>query len=288
MATSEATSSSEVPTQDDDQQKKRSPDDDPVARKIRWRDSAEYGRFKRVRTIIITVVAILLIISLAITYMRMQADTQYFLRSDAELEVLKILFVTAVTILMTGVVIMAIEQSRRKDFEDRLRLGIIDQIGEKEKDLAKQAVDGKLDLPSLWALNQDRIEYYHRVAFAQAENSYKTAQAAAFAGFVAVLGLGAIAAFAVNGTASIAAAAVGVAGAAMSAYIGATFVKTQQASSAQFRQFFQQPVEVARILAAERLIETLEPEHRAESVKQVVMTMMAPSNPPSDGKAPTP
>ncbi|MCD5341528.1 hypothetical protein LR392_04700 [Arthrobacter sp. AK04] len=283
MATEHAVPASEAPKQNND------PDEDPVARKIRWRDSAEYGRFKTVRNIIIVVVTILIILSLTVTYFQIQADTQFYMRSNSQFEVIKILFVTAAAIFMTGVVILGVEQTRRKDFEDRIRLGIIDKIGEKEKDLAKKAVDGKLDLPSLWALNQDRIEYYHRVAFAQAENSYKTAQAAGLAGFIAVLGLGALAAFAGGGTASIAAAAVGVAGAAMSAYIGATFVKTQQASSEQFRQFFQQPVEVARVLAAERLIATLEPEHRAESVKQVVLTMMVPpTSTSSDGKASKP
>ncbi len=73
-------------------------------------------------------------------------------------------------------------------------------------------------------------------------------------GFMVVLILGIVAALAGDGTAALAAGAVGVAGAAMSAFIGATYIKAQSMASEQLKQFFVQPVEFARLLAAERLL----------------------------------
>lgn len=175
------------------------------------------------------------------------------------------------------------EQKDRREFEIRYRVGTAKKISDEEKALAKRAVDGKLDLPSLWAINQDRIEYYHGIARAQAENSYKMAQLAGLAGFVAVIALGVLAAFAANGTASIAAAAVGVAGAAMSAYIGATFLKIQAEASNQFRQFFQEPVDFSKLLGAERLIKTLDnPTEQAKAVQMVIGAIMPTAPKPSE------
>lgn len=251
---------------------------DATARRLLWKDSPEGAKFHKQRFLIVLGVAVLSIVGSAYgATLEMNAE-----RSTSSFETTRIVVNYLGALLAVGgltwMASAVTEQSRRKEFEDRLRLGMSNKLGNEEKALAESAVDGRLDLPGLWAVNQERIEYYHRIALAQAENSYKMGQLAGLAGFIAVVALGVLAAFADNGTASIAAAAVGVAGAAMSGYIGVTFMKIQAESSAQFRQFFQQPVEFSRLLGAERLVETLEPEHRSDAVKQIVLALMTSPN----------
>jgi hypothetical protein len=82
-----------------------------------------------------------------------------------------------------------------------------------------------------------------------------------------------IAAFTKSGTGAIAASAIGVAGAGLSGYVGATFMKSQAASAEQLRAYFLQPVEFARVLAAERLLDKVEPGERARIVERIVQSM---------------
>ncbi|MCW2648096.1 MAG: hypothetical protein JWP07_4205 [Pseudonocardiales bacterium] len=72
----------------------------------------------------------------------------------------------------------------------------------------------------------------------------------------------------------------------MSAFISATFLKSQTASSDQLRQFFSQPVDFIRILGAERLVETLDRSDKAVAVQQIIKSM-TPVPPPASTDAPT-
>ena len=141
-----------------------------------------------------------------------------------------------------------------------------------DKDEAQAA---QTDFASIWAVTQKRINYYHRIATNQARNSFISSQIATVVGFVIIVVFGVIAAQATSPAAAISAGAVGVVGGGLSAYIGSTFMKAQSEATAQLRQFFLQPVEFARLLGAERLIESLEPEERAQAVHRIVQGMMA-------------
>jgi ABC-type multidrug transport system fused ATPase/permease subunit len=131
------------------------------------------------------------------------------------------------------------------------------------------------DFASIWAVTQKRIDYYHKIATSQARNSYISSQIATVVGFVIIIVFGVIASQATSPTAAISAGAVGVVGGGLSAYIGSTFMKAQSEATAQLSQFFLQPVEFARLLGAERLIESLGPDQRAEAVHHIVRSMMA-------------
>lgn len=133
------------------------------------------------------------------------------------------------------------------------------------------------DFGTLWVATQKRIGYYHRIATSQARNSFISSQLAIVAGFILLVVFGIIAAQATTAVGAISAGAVGVVGAALSAYIGATFMKAQSEASAQLREFFNQPVEFARLLGAERLIESMDDQHKSETVRQLVMSIM-PNN----------
>jgi hypothetical protein len=157
---------------------------------------------------------------------------------------------------------------------DQISLGIAAQLGAQEQEIADQAAGHPIDFPTIWAANQKRLDYYHLIATSQSRNSFRNGQLASVLGFGMVIVLGIIAARTENTTGAIAAGSVGIAGAAFSAYIGATFMKAQSEASAQLREYFLQPVEAARLLSAERLLEGLEGDNRAQAVNLIIQSTM--------------
>lgn len=84
-----------------------------------------------------------------------------------------------------------------------------------------------------------------------------------------------------NSTASaISAVAVGIVGGALSAYIGATFMKSQSETTKQLGTFFMRPVAFSQLQGAERLLEHLEPEQKSEAIKAIITSSMQSPTPP--------
>jgi hypothetical protein len=168
--------------------------------------------------------------------------------------------------------------SLRQRVEDRHLLGIAASLSDEENKLAENGTD----FDTLWKITQRRIRYYHEIATGQARSSFRNGQIAAYTGFAVVIGVAAIAGFTSNGTGAIAASVIGVAGAGLSAYIGSTFMRAQAAASESLREYFLQPVEFSRVLAAERLIETLPEDQRSEHVGTVIRAMIRNDQSKSD------
>lgn len=145
----------------------------------------------------------------------------------------------------------------------------------------KRYAEDALELKEIWAVNQQRLDYYHEIAISQSKMSFISTQVATGLGFALIIIVGWIAAQATDPLSTITAGAVGIVGGGLSAFIGATFMKSQSRASAQLQQFFLHPVEYSRLLGAERLIEDLEPPQKAEAVKIIVEAMMRPQMYPS-------
>ena len=176
-----------------------------------------------------------------------------------------ILFIPYITLF----VLAYYNRSLRTAVQDKVRLGLVSTLQKEESQLAAAGTD----FDSLWAITQKRIDVYHEIATQQARNSFRSAQIAAYVGFAFLIAVAAFAGLTKSGTGAIAAAVVGVAGAGMSAYIGSTFMKAQASSSEQLGAYFLQPVEFARALAAERLLEKVEQGERAKVVERIVQSM---------------
>jgi hypothetical protein len=208
-----------------------------------------------------------------------------FLRDDPTAAAVAFL----VTLAPLSALLFTLQSDRSAKQDADKRLQATNALQEQESAVATEAKDhGGLDLASLWPVTQKRIDFYHEIALEQSRKSFRNGQIAMIIGFLSVIGVGFLAAFAKNGTASIAAAAVGVAGAAMSGLIGATFLKSQTEASSQLRQFFSQPVELLRVLGAERLVEVLPEAERAEAVQQIIKSMTPTGNDTSPTAEPSP
>lgn len=156
--------------------------------------------------------------------------------------------------------------------DDHIR---IEQIQKDEADLAKDGRAGT-EFAELWSLTQRRIDHYHQLATSQSAVAFRTGQTVMGLGFVVVLALGIAAVMAPNGTAAIAASVIAVSGASLSAFVSATFLKSQSEASAQLREFFVQPVDFTRMLGAERLLEMLDdPAQKAAAVQTLISSLTA-------------
>lgn len=114
--------------------------------------------------------------------------------------------------------------------------------------------DDRLTLAALWDVTHGRMDLYHQIVTGQARNSFRTAQAAMGVGFVLLVVFAVLAAEAKTTTAAISAGGLGAVGAAFAAYIGKTFIRSQESAASHLRAYFDQPLELSRYLAAERLL----------------------------------
>jgi len=164
--------------------------------------------------------------------------------------------------------------SYRQQFADRRLLEAVrSDVMQAEEDAI---VDGEVDFVRLWRATQRRIDLYHEIATRQAKDSFRYGQGAAGVGFGVIVIAGIIALFARTSAASVAAAITGVAGGGLGAYIGATFMRSQDVASAQLRDYFRQPLELSKFLAAERLVRSLDAGDRPAAVARIVDGIVVP------------
>lgn len=140
-----------------------------------------------------------------------------------------------------------------------------------------------LALAELWAATHARLELYHKIATGQARQSFRNAQVAMVMGFVLLVAFVVVALNASTTAGSIVAGGLGAVSAALAGYVSHTFVRSQEAAAGHLRSYFDQPLELSRFLAAERLIADgkLSDEQRAEVLMTLVQAMVAgPPQPP--------
>jgi hypothetical protein len=230
-----------------------------------WINSPERKRFVRVVLSTVIGIVILTCISELIAFLATQSDDNY--NGDVTFNRISVALVTGAALSYfsaAGLVLYRVLLRQRVG--DRIRLGLVADLQKEEEKLAAAGTD----FDSLWAITQKRLDFYHDIATQQARTSFRSGQVAAYSGFAVVVLVAILAAFTKNGTGAIAASVIGVAGAGLSAYVGATFMRAQESSASQLRAYFLQPVEFARVLAAERLLEKIEPEGRARVVETII------------------
>ncbi|MCX4772815.1 hypothetical protein [Streptomyces sp. NBC_01285] len=118
---------------------------------------------------------------------------------------------------------------------------------------------------------------YHKIATGQAKQSFRNAQVAMWLGFVLLAGFLVVALKVSTTAGSIVAGGLGAVAAALAGFVSRTFVRSQEAAAGHLRSYFDQPLELSRYLAAERLIADaqLSDERRAEILADLVHAIVA-------------
>jgi hypothetical protein len=136
--------------------------------------------------------------------------------------------------------------------------------------------DDRLTLAALWDVTHGRMDLYHQIVTRQAKRSFGAAQVAMGVGFVLLVVFAVLAAEAKTTAAAIGAGGLGAVGAAFAAYIGKTFIRSQESAASHLRAYFDQPLELSRYLAAERLLadaKELSAEQRAAILTSLVQSI---------------
>lgn len=139
-----------------------------------------------------------------------------------------------------------------------------------------------LGLPELWEATHARLDLYHQIATGQAKTSFRNAQIAMGAGFLLLVLFAGIALWASTTAVAIVAGGLGAVSAALAGYVAKTFIRSQEAAATHLRSYFDQPLELSRYLAAERLVADgdLTQEQRGEILSALVQAMVAGPQPP--------
>ncbi|MFB8347914.1 hypothetical protein [Streptomyces niveus] len=161
----------------------------------------------------------------------------------------------------------------------------VNRPAEYERRRVNRPAEANLALPHLWEATHARLKLYHDVALGQANRSFRSAQASMWLGFLALALFVAIAFKASTTAGSIVAGGLGAVAAGLAGFIGRTFVRSQEHAAEHLRSYFDQPLEMARYLAAERLVAdaNLPDEQRAEVLAAIVTAMVAGPQPQPSG-----
>ena len=151
----------------------------------------------------------------------------------------------------------------------------------------KQQSD-RLTLAALWDVTHSRLDLYHEIVTGQARRSFRSAQMAMWIGFLMLIGFAVLATQAKTTTGAISIGSLGAVGAAFAAFIGRTFVRSQESAANHLRAYFDQPLELSRYLAAERLLaddSRLTDDQHAATFSTLVQSISTAGHPVNEGGA---
>jgi hypothetical protein len=167
---------------------------------------------------------------------------------------------------------------RRRSFRERYALAAARGLLRDAEDEIANANDDT-SFSSLWFATQRRLDYYHEIATSQSQRSFAYGQAAAGAGLVVVLVCTILAIISGSTAGAVSAGVLGGSAAALSGYVGSTFLRTHDVSAQQLRAYFSQPLEASRFLSAERLLgEIKDPIRREEAASALLLAISGRSS----------
>jgi hypothetical protein len=123
--------------------------------------------------------------------------------------------------------------------------------------------------------NNERLEAYHSLVTTYAESSRLTAKVVIAAGFVFLLLACGAAMIGSNKTVVVAAAAISAVGAVFTGYVASVVLRNSEGSSREVQAFFNHPIQVERILAAERLSDSLQGAGEEQAKLAIINALVA-------------
>lgn len=118
--------------------------------------------------------------------------------------------------------------------------------------------------------NQQLIDRYHQLTTSQARTSYRNSQYAMTAGLAVLVSGTVVTLNAATATAQAAVGALTAVGSALSAYLGATFIRSHERALSQMNYYFGQPLVTSYILEAERLATGLSERKKDEVLTAII------------------
>ena len=110
----------------------------------------------------------------------------------------------------------------------------------------------RLSLSALWTLNCEQVSSYHTLVLNDSRSSRSLTSRSLTVGYAFILVTGVLTLFADSTPAVIAGGATAAAVAALTGFVTNAIIRSSESSAGGVRAFFNHPIEVDRMLAAER------------------------------------
>jgi hypothetical protein len=162
--------------------------------------------------------------------------------------------VVAAAILAATLLLMYFRGEKRREFENRR---ILKYLEEAKPSVIEENPDDPMSLEMLWEANRDQLQHYHRLILNYATSTRQTTQVALLAGFSFLMVVGLFALIARSLASAVASSVVASAGAVVTGFIANAILRNADTSSREVLAFFSHPLEVERVLTAERVIRSM-------------------------------
>jgi hypothetical protein len=156
-------------------------------------------------------------------------------------------------IVSATLLLMYFRSEKRREYENRR---ILTQLEESSPE-AGADIDDVMGFETLWQANKDQLQHYHRLVLNYATSTRQTTQFALLAGFSFLILVGLFALVAHTVPSAVASSVVATAGAVVTGFIAHAVLKNADTSSREMLAFFSHPLEVERVLTAERVIRSM-------------------------------
>lgn len=185
--------------------------------------------------------------------------------------------------------------SARAAFWERRKATAAARVDRAIRDLG--AGEPKLSLPKLYELNRRQLDQYQELTRKQETSAYRLAQLASFVALAVLVAGLAVSLSSESSIDKYVGGGLSGLGAALSAFLAATFFKSHRQASKQLNRYYLEPQRTGRLLAAER-IAALDPGIAPAILSELVAALMSwempgpvkagePSAPSTDDAAPS-
>ena len=152
-------------------------------------------------------------------------------------------------LLLLPITIAYLRSEKRREHENRQILA--------DLEVRAESRDNPFDLGARWLDNQEQLQNYHQLVLNYASSTRQTTLATLVAGFAFLAILGIFAVSAKDAPSAIASSVVTAAAAAVTGYIARAVLRNADTSSREMLSFFSHPLEVQRLLAAEKVAQAM-------------------------------
>lgn len=142
--------------------------------------------------------------------------------------------------------------------------------------------DDPFDLQTLWRANREQLKTYHQLVLNYASSTRQTTIITLAVGFTFLLVIAGVATLSTSIPAAIAASVVAAAGTALTGFIANAVLRNADTSSNEVLSFFAHPLEVERVLTAERIISKM-PASAHDSAKLLIIQSLTSQTQVKDG-----
>jgi hypothetical protein len=173
----------------------------------------------------------------------------------------------AAALIFVAVVFTYLSSEKRREHENRLLVATMDKP-------ATVAGD-PFELNTRWLDNQQQLQNYHQLVLNYASSTRQTTLATLVAGFSFLVIIGVVAISARDIPSAIATSVLATATAAVTAFIARAVLRNADTSSREMLSFFSHPLEVQRLLAAERVAQGMPESARHQADLLIVSALTA-------------